>query len=218
MFVCCWSSKGGVGTTVVAASLGVVLSERAGPGALVVDLAGDMPAVLGVPEPEGPGVAAWAAAGSQVPADALSRIEVPVRAGLGLLPRGGVGVVEDERAALLGGVLAADDRDVVVDCGVLDAASPLVPLAASASVSLLVIRPCYLALRRAVAMPLRPTGVVLVDEPGRALDRSDVESVVGVPVVATIGVDAGVARAVDAGLLLARLPRNLRRSLREVAA
>jgi hypothetical protein len=216
MFVSCWSAKGGSGTTVVAASLGLVLAEIR--SALLVDLAGDLPAVLGVSEPDRPGVAAWAAAGSEVPADALSRLEVPVRPGLDLLARGPRGTIESERAALLGGLLATDDRDVVADCGVIDGGSPLLPLVASATVSLLVTRPCYLALRRAVVSPTRPTGVVLVDEPGRALDRADVEGVVGVPVVATVAVDAGVARAVDAGLLASRLPRSLRRSLRGVAA
>lgn len=216
MFVSCWSAKGGVGTTVVAASLGLVLSEVR--PALLVDLAGDLPAVLGVTEPDGPGVAAWAAAGSEVPADALSRLEVPVRPGLDLLPRGRRGSIEAERAALLGGLLAADDRDVVVDCGVVDESSPLLPLVASTTTSLLVTRPCYLGLRRAVVAPTRPTGVVLVDEPGRALDRADVEGVVGVPVVATVALEAGIARAVDAGLLASRLPRSLRRSLRSVGA
>jgi MinD-like ATPase involved in chromosome partitioning or flagellar assembly len=218
MFVSCWSAKGGAGTTVVAASLGLVLSERPGPGVLLVDLAGDLPAVLGIAEPDGPGVAAWAAAGSRVPADALTRIEVPVRPGVALLPRGAGGLVDDEdRAALLAGLLASDDRTVVVDCGTLGPGSAVVPVAAAAPASLLVTRPCYLALRRAVAAPLRPTGVVLVDEPGRALDRGDVEAVVGAPVTATVALDAGVARAVDAGLLASRLPRGLHRALRAAA-
>lgn len=217
MFVSCWSAKGGAGTTVVAASLGLVLSERPGPGVLLVDLAGDLPAVLGIAEPDGPGVAAWAAAGSRVPADALARIEVPVRPGIDLLPRGAGGLVDQDRASLLAGLLAADDRTVVVDCGTLGPGSAVVPLAAAATASLLVIRPCYLALRRAVAAPLRPTGVVLVDEPGRALDRGDVEAVVGAPVTATVALEAGVARAVDAGLLASRLPRGLHRALRAAA-
>jgi hypothetical protein len=84
-------------------------------------------------------------------------------------------------------------------------------------VSLLVLRPCYLALRRAVAAPFRPSGVVLVREPGRALTRRDVEAVLGVPVRAEVDVDPAIARAVDAGLLTARLPRGLERALRDAA-
>jgi hypothetical protein len=59
--------------------------------------------------------------------------------------------------------------------------------------------------------------VVLVTEPGRALDRGDVERVVGAPVRAEVAVDPAVARAVDAGLLVSRLPRGLERSLRRAA-
>lgn len=84
--------------------------------------------------------------------------------------------------------------------------------------SLLVTRACYLALRRAVSAPIRPTGVVLVAEPGRALRATDVEAAVGAPVVATVAVDPAVARAVDAGLLTARLPRLMERDLRRIAA
>ena len=64
--------------------------------------------------------------------------------------------------------------------------------------------------------PLRPTGVVLVDEPSRSLTRADVEAALGVPVVAVVQVDPAVARAVDAGLLASRLPRTLARELRDV--
>jgi hypothetical protein len=82
---------------------------------------------------------------------------------------------------------------------------------------LLVLRPCYLALRRAVASSLRPSGVVLVEEAGRALGRRDVESALGVPVRAVVAHDPRIARAVDAGLLARRLPGLLERPLRHVA-
>jgi hypothetical protein len=82
----------------------------------------------------------------------------------------------------------------------------------------LVTRPCYLSLRRAVREPTRPSGVVLVDEPGRSLRRHDVEHALGAPVDAVVAVDPAIARAVDAGLLATRLPRSLGRDLRGVAA
>jgi hypothetical protein len=59
--------------------------------------------------------------------------------------------------------------------------------------------------------------VVLINEPGRALGRKDIESVLGIPVVADVLIDPNVARAVDAGLLAGRLPRTLARSLRSAA-
>jgi hypothetical protein len=91
------------------------------------------------------------------------------------------------------------------------------PVAASATVSLLVLRPCYLALRRAASFPLRPSGVVLVTDGGRSLTAADVEAVLGVPVRAVVDFDPAIATAVDAGSLGARLPRRLQRSLRHAA-
>ena len=82
MLIACWSVKGGSGTTVVATVL-ALLHARAG-GALVADLVGDVPAALGIPEPPGPGLAAWLAAADDVGADALDRLAVAVAPGLDL--------------------------------------------------------------------------------------------------------------------------------------
>jgi len=215
MLVACWSSKGGAGTTVVAASLALVLGRRSPGGALLVDLAGDAPAALGLPEPDGPGLAGWLDAGAAVPADALGRLEIVAAPDLAVLPRGG-GDLCPERAAVLAALLASDARAVVVDCGVAPDGAALT-LAASATRSVLVTRACFLSLRRALTAPLRPSEVVLLVEPGRSLGRHDVEDCIGAPVVAEIAVDPAVARAVDAGLLAARLPRALARELSRAA-
>lgn len=232
MLVACWSVKGGSGTTVVAAGLAVLLARAGsadtesgfdggsgpsgsgpGSGAVVVDLAGDLPAVLGLAEPAGPGVAEWLAAGPEVGADELTRLEVDAGRGLRLVPRGAGAMAPggDRLAAALAG-----PRHAVVDCGSAGGATGL-EVAAAASLSLLVLRPCYLALRRAVAAPLRPSGVVLVTEPGRVLSRHDVEAALGVPVRAEVAWDAAVARCVDAGLLGGRVPRTLERALRRAS-
>jgi hypothetical protein len=68
-----------------------------------------------------------------------------------------------------------------------------------------------------VAAPIRPSAVVLVTERGRALTAADVEDVLGVPVRAEIPWDERIARAVDAGLLAARVPRLLQRALKAAA-
>ncbi len=221
MLLACWSPKGGSGTTVIACGLAAVLA-RSGPraGALLVDLSGDAGAVLGTPEPAGPGLAEWLGAGADVGAGALARLEVAVAGGLSFLAwkppgpgyRPGLG-----RAEALLDALAADHRAVVADCGSAAAGAGLT-LAAGAEQSLLVLRPCYLALRRALAAPVRPSGVVLVAEAGRSLGRRDVEEVLGVPVVAEVAVEETVARAVDAGLLARRVPRPLERALRPLVA
>ena len=233
MFVSCWSAKGGQGTTVVAVALATMLARRGAPGVLLVDLAGDVPAVLGLPEPAGLGLSDWLAAGSDVPAEGLARLEQAVSDDLHLLVRGRGPLDPVERVEVLAGLLADEARSVVVDCGVprwpgaataggsatdagVDPADAAAVLAAAGVESLLVTRACYLSLRRLVSVGVRPTGVVLVSEWGRALGRREVEDVIGVEVVAEVAVDAAVARAVDAGLLAARLPRNLERALGRV--
>jgi hypothetical protein len=229
VFFACWSVKGGSGTTVVAASLALHLRAQDRGEVLVVDLAGDLPAALGAAESDSPGVAQWLCWGGDVAADGLVRLEQPVGPGLRLLPRGVGPLGGAERAGLLLGLLASESRAVVVDCGRLepraadgfpsgdDPGDLRFEVAAAASSSWLVTRGCFLALRRAQDMPLRPSGVVFVDEPGRALDRFDVEAVLGVDVVAVVPVDPAIARAVDAGLLGIRLPRMLARALRDAA-
>ena len=217
MLIACWSPKGGSGTTVIACGLAAVLSRttRAAGGVLLADLAGDAAPVLGLADPAGPGLAEWLAAGPDVAGTALRRLEVEAGPGLRLLGwkrpgpefRPGPG-----RAEALVGALGADPRPVVADCGAADGGAGLA-VAAGAGVSLLVLRPCYLALRRALAAPLRPSGVILVTEPGRSLGRRDVEDVLGVP-VREVEVDSAVARAVDAGLFARRVPRGLERALR----
>ena len=119
MLVACWSVKGGAGTTVVAASLALLLAQNAPSGALLADLAGDLPAALGLPEPDSPGLSAWLAAGESVPADALARLEVAVSPGVTLLPRGD-GELLAHRAEPARGAARRHGRPTVVDCGRID--------------------------------------------------------------------------------------------------
>ena len=85
-----------------------------------------------------------------------------------------------------------------------------------ARAELLVVRACYLALRRAARLERPPTGVVLIEEPGRALVARDVEVVVRAPVVARVPFDERIARTVDAGLLSTRMPDTLAGALSSV--
>lgn len=220
MFTLCWAAKGGSGTTVVAAAL--ALTAR--PPSLLVDLDGEVPAVLGLPAPDRPGVADWLA--SDTPTERLDELLVEIAAGAWLLPwqpgarlRVGPTAADGERWNGLTDWLCSFARDrhalVTVDAGT---GRPPAPLVEHAERNLLVTRPCYLSLRRAVAIGVRPSGIVLVDERGRTLSTRDVEHAVGAPVEATVSLDPAVARAVDAGLLSARLPRLIARELRPAAA
>ncbi|HXY93861.1 MAG TPA: hypothetical protein VEP49_15370, partial [Acidimicrobiia bacterium] len=86
--------------------------------------------------------------------------------------------------------------------------------------TVVVVRGCYLTLRRAVASPVlaRTMGVVLVEEPGRALSRREVGDVLGVPVLVRVPFRDQIFRAVDAGVLAARLPDALARSAADLLA
>ncbi len=221
MVTLCWAAKGGSGTTVVATAL-ALSSPRP---SLLVDLDGEIPTVLGLPEPDRPGIAEWLA--SDTSADHLAELLIDIGPRTWLLPwrtglfdRHGVDVdMRSARWATLGDWLHDwSDQwgcDVTVDVGTRP---PNEPLAARADRSLLVTRPCYLSVRRAVRSPVRPTGVILVDEPGHGLGQRDVEHALGVPVEAVVSLDPVIARAVDAGLLAGRLPRVMTRALRQVAA
>ncbi len=224
MVIACWSVKGGSGTTVVAAGLALRLARTAAaagePPVLLADLAGDVPAVLGRPEPAGPGLLDWLSAGADVAGDALDRLAVDAAPGLRLLATGGADI-GPYRATVADGERLADalramhHTTSVIDCGSI-ADDAALAIAASASRSLMIVRPCYLALRRALAAPIRPSAVVLIVEEQRTLAPEDVEDVLGVPVIA-VPCDPVIARAVDAGLLASRLPRPLDRALRGAA-
>jgi hypothetical protein len=233
MFVVCWSVKGGSGTSVVAASLGLLAARRDGAGALIVDLAGDMPDVLAVAHSAAPGVHDWLRADPDIGPDALDRLTIRVTDQLDLLPAG-PGWADDTAAPAsasdssassasadpairwvrLAGWLAAQERTIIVDChGV-----PPAPLSSVATISLLVIRQCYLATAKAARIQMPPsTALILVTEPGRSLRRRDIEAALGVPVIAEIPLDPAIARAIDAGLLGVRLPGTISRPLAQVA-
>jgi MinD-like ATPase involved in chromosome partitioning or flagellar assembly len=219
MLSACWSVKGGCGTTVVTATL-LLGAAAAGRHVVGADFGGDLALALGLPEPAGPGVLDWLAAGPDVPADALGRIAHDTSHGITLIPRGddaGVPVDADAGRRLARAIRTVRaGGPVVADVGRV--ASPAAAaFVAHADRSLLVLRPCYLALQRANNAP-RPTAVVLVAERGRHLNARDIEAILGVPVVAEIDWDERIAHAVDQGLLRQAIPRPLLHAMRTVAA
>jgi len=209
MLTICWAAKGGSGTTVFAAAKALA-SERP---TLLVDLAGDVMAVLGLPDPDGPGAHDWLR--SDAPGERLSRLEHTATEHLSVVPAGRIdGSDHGGRWFELSAHLRAETRPVIVDAG---SGRPPASLLAAADETLLVTRACYIALRRAVSGGIAPSGVVLIEEPGRSLRAADVEASIGAPVVSTALLDPAIARAVDAGLLVSRLPSAWRRQLRAAA-
>jgi cellulose biosynthesis protein BcsQ len=210
-----WSPKGGSGTSVLAAACAATLA-RSGPCRLA-DLAGDQPAILGLGADPGTGIAEWLAAGPDAPVDALDRLAVEVAPGLHLVPPGTRRLLAPHAAAAAGAALAAALRagpePCVVDAGRADdPASRMVVEVADAAV--VVVRGCYLTLRRAVhvALTLQATGIAFVDEPGRALGAAEARDVLDRPVLTRVPVRPAIARAVDAGILAVRTPEPLARA------
>jgi hypothetical protein len=213
-----WSPKGGSGTSVFAAAAALVLARER--GSRLVDLCGDQPAIFGIGAEPARGVTDWLDVGPDAPTDALDRLALEAAPGLALIPYG------DEPAALaprpaaeagaaLAVALDADPRPGACDLGRLDDPARLA-FAQVAGSAIVVVRGCYLALRRAVhheAIELA-RGAILIDEHGRSLGARDVEDVLGLPVLATIEARTSIARAVDAGVLNARMPDALARPLR----
>lgn len=204
--LCFFSAKGGSGCSVSAAAA-ALQAARSGP-TLLVDLAGDQPGILGITA-DGDGLGAWYEADAPPP-DALSRLEVAVAPNLRLLPLGvRRAVASPAQYRVLASLLAEDSRTVVVDVGC--DSIPAVALLGAATRSVLVTRACYLALRAAGYGP-NADEILLIEEPGRALGKSDISAALGLPVSVTVPWDPAIARAVDAGLMSTqRIPRSLRK-------
>ena len=264
MLYALWSLKHGVGTTVAAAALALHWAQNTEEGTLLVDLCGDLPYALGVPEPDKPGISDWLAAGDDLESDVLGRLEVNVATGLHMLTRGRRPYPEDAQFDSLARQLSADHRNVIIDCGCVwthqmnwtkrnqsrrqqssfeetaikpngssgaqskNGASvaqgwqhPIQnPNAAvarflieAADHSLLVSRSCFLALRRIARSPYQPSGIILMYEDGRALVASDIADLGSCPIVLQIEMDVAIGRALDAGLLITRLPQRLDKAL-----
>ncbi len=218
MVTVCWAAKGGSGTTVVAATLAL----RSVRPALLVDLDGELPAALGIAEPDRPGLADWLT--SDAPAEHLADLLVELDASTTLLPhRLGrrpptPAELPSERlpdaVAWLRGWERSNAGEVVIDAGTGEPPTAL----HAAERSLLVTRNCYLAVSRASRMDHTPGAIVLIEEPGRGLTAREIEQAVGAPIITTLSWEAEVARAVDAGLLRGRLPKVIDRALRRAAA
>ena len=197
----------------VSAALALTLAQRNTATVRIVDLAGDIPSALGIAEPSGEGVTNWLQQ-QHVP---IQSLQIPVTARVSLIPRGNDSLLHHNLTAEHCNSLATE-LDTSNELTVVDAGSGHIPqLINNATTSLLVIRPCYLALRKAAHLSVKPHGIVLINEPGRSLGKRDVESVVGAPVLVELPLDPTIARCVDAGLLASRIPTVLSQHLAHVA-
>ncbi len=195
-----WGSKGGAGTTVTAAAAALHEYDHV----LLVDLAGDCAAVLGVPEHD-VGIRGWLT--SQAEPARLTEFVDPIDSSTSLLQAGlpSRDRPDKRRMLMLADWLREQPGIVIVDAGT---GSPPVELWNVADKRVLVTRADYLALRQATRTMIRPDEIVLVAEPGRAISAQDIEVALGAPVTATVDVDPVIARAVDSGLFIGHSSLN----------
>jgi hypothetical protein len=196
----CASPKGGQGCTTIAAVL-AVLAARSDQPTLLLDTRGDAAAILGVSDPAPASTFADAIANAVEPCDHLRVVSV---AG---------DQIDTEVISAISELVAAGHRvrvDTGTDHDVLHRFDPLSPQ------RLLVTRPCYVALRRAIGVPFVPDHIVLISEDQRCLTERDVSLALALPVT-SVPYDPAIARAIDAGLLAARLPRCLANAITQLA-
>ena len=187
MIIALSSPKHGTGVTTTAAMTALTLATT-GPTVLI-DLADDQHAALGLSDPQGHQAVAVT--------DHLRLIDAS-----DLSPDEQTRIVTD----------AAEHGDhMVIDAG--DADHPIHDLLPDNTRRMWVLRPCYLALRRAMACTRRPDSIIVVREPQRAPNTLDIEAALGITVEATIDLDPAKTRMVDAGLLAARVPRSAAHAL-----
>lgn len=208
MIIGFWSPKGGCGVSVFAASCAVVAARRH--RVVLVDCAGDQPKLFGVSDPEF-GVRDWLAVDTGS-ADSLARIAVDATADISLIATGSDSRLGSADAgARLAAALRARHDLAIVDLGRADDPATLA-LGGDLDHLVLVMRPCYLAFRRALAHPLTAVseGVVLHDEP-RALGARDLRPILGLPLLASFEPCPSAARSIDGGMLAFRVHESLAR-------
>lgn len=193
------SPKGGNCTTVTATAYALLLAASGTP-TVFIDLCGDVPAAAGMAEPTTPGINDWLGESSISDVQALVALGTPFDNGLIVVHRGSSFVEGQPRWADLASAITTLPLNIVIDAGVT-----FVPdeLRRAVSHVTMVVKPCYLSLRRASRMQ-RPTQLFVVCEENRALTVKDVGHVLGMPVTSEIPYTPAISRAVDAGMLPSR--------------
>jgi hypothetical protein len=193
------SPKGGNCTTVTATAYALLLAASGTPTVLI-DLCGDVPAAVGMAEPTTPGINDWLGESSTSDAQSLVAMGTPFDNDLVVLHRGSSFVEGQPRWSDLADAISSSPINIIIDAGI-----SFIPdeLRHEVSQIIMVVKPCYLSLRRASRMQ-RPTQLFVVCEEGRALTIKDVGHVLGMPVTCEIPYTPAISRAVDAGMLPSR--------------
>jgi hypothetical protein len=203
-----WGSKGGAGTSVTAAAAALHETKPV----LLVDLDGDAATILGtVRSPIG--ARDWLAH-NNVEAARLIELVDYIDDTTSLLSAGNGGDVRyanPQRVEQLADWIAEQPGIIIIDAGTGTPPKALVDIADR---NVMVTRADYLALSNPQVVASNPDEIVLVNEPGRAFDRRDIERAIKAPVNTVVEHDPVVARSVDAGMFLGN--RGLERATRHL--
>ncbi|MBV1869233.1 MAG: hypothetical protein KUG69_15215 [Marinosulfonomonas sp.] len=193
-----WGSKGGAGTSVTAAA--ATLHETK--PVLLVDLDGDSAAILGADRARSPiGVNDWLAHDDVESARLIELVDhiddktAVLAAGIG----GDARYANPERVEQLAKWIAEQPGIVIIDAGTGPPPKALVDVADR---NVMVTRADYLALSNPAVVASHPDEIVLVNEPGRAIEQRDIERAINAPVNTVIDINPSISRSVDAGMFL----------------
>ncbi|MFZ4515603.1 MAG: hypothetical protein ACOYN3_04760 [Acidimicrobiia bacterium] len=206
MLITVWSPKHGSGVSTIAAALAIAADRPV----RLVDLDEDQSAIFGMAcDPIG-GLHEELTASS---GEAVWSHAFHVAPHVMLLSRGARAIDALDNAALARHVRAwqVSDELHIVDAGSADTGAAHACID-GADISLVVLRPCYLALRRAVrhGRVAESDGLIVIEDPDRPLRAREVADVVQRPILGRVPVRAAIARAIDAGVFSTRFPAELR--------
>lgn len=208
-----WSAKAGSGCSVTAAALALRMSKQF--KTHLIDLGGDQSAILGLAHTPSQGAADWFAAGREAPPDALAEFAVGVTPRMALIPYGKTqslrgNPVDAELARNFYSALTDLKSELIIDVGTPDTAIKRA-VSELGDVRVLVLRNCYLHVRRAADHPLlaRTAGFIVVRELGRQLDTKTISGALGIPLLGEVLAHSRIAQVVDSGTLVRRQPKFL---------
>ncbi|MFN3256291.1 MAG: hypothetical protein ACE37B_11385 [Ilumatobacter sp.] len=205
-----WGSKGGAGTSVTAAAAALHETKPV----LLVDLDGDAASILGADRSRSAiGANDWLAH-NDVEGARLTELVDHIDDTTSVLPSGVSGDVRHanpQRLEQLAKWIADQPGIVIIDAGTGPPPQALVDIADR---NVMVTRADYLALSNPGVLASNPDEIVLVKEPGRALNQRDIERAMNAPVNTVIELDPVIARSVDAGMFLGH--RGLERATSKI--
>ena len=213
MLLSVWSPKGGAGTSVVCVAMAALIAATQHDVRLV-DFGEDGASIVGARLDNPIGITDWLRAGPSTPANALDSLTLDVGERFRYIPRGTAArdaLHHHGATTALVNAMRASAVLYIADCQT--ASEPThAKLVRRADLSIAVVRPCFLTLRRSATqheLLATTAGLVFVDEPHRSLGTTDFANIVGRPILATVPIAPAIARSIDAGVLLRQRPGAL---------